>query len=125
MADDIQIRDFTPTRPIPKEGPKFKLYDEVFHCIPAPPGRWSASLVGQVNVADTIERVLVREELVEGQNAGEGDDTAVWKPTDDLERWNLLMDDPERPVDADTLIQIVVEIARKYAGNRPTQRSAR
>lgn len=111
---------------IPDEGPTFTLGKEEFHCLPMPPAEVMARVgAANINVAEWIEDVLVREVLASHPVGADDGVATVWEPTDDIDRWRALMADPKRPIPVQNVADIVMWLYKEYAGNRPTPRSAR
>lgn len=111
-------------KPIPKEGPTFELGGETFHCLPMPPGGVIARLDGSgMNVANWIRDCLLEHAEVTSHTE-EGGTTTVLEDVDDVERWNALMVDKDRPVPVQQLIDILSWLNEEY-GERPTRLSRR
>lgn len=107
-----RFKDFGDGGEVIYEPLSFKLYGEDFHCRPA--------LQGKV--------LLDMASSAEGDNSNPG---AVIKNffeqallPDSLERFNVLINDPDKIVTVDTLGQVVGWLVEEYS-NRPTQEPSR
>lgn len=115
-----------------KEGPEFELGGETFHCLPVPPGGATLRLVNAVMKDDRGRQVyhlpdidaFMREVLIEKRTIVGDDEVAVVEATDDVERWDKLLHDKERPIPIPVLGAVFMWLQAEYT-SRPTAASVR
>lgn len=103
-----RFKDFGGSDKVNSSPLSFKLYDEVFHCRPSLPGKVLLSLVAQSGddnsaLASTIEGFF---------------DICLLE--DSKEKFNALLNDPERVVTVETLGDITAWLVEEYS-TRPTK----
>lgn len=104
-----RFKDFGSDFGVTKEPIVFKVYDEEFTCRPSLPGRTLLRLVSTGSSEDPSEIAETIETFFE-----------VCLVEESKERFNALLEDPDKVVPVDTLADIAAWLVEEYSG-RPTE----
>lgn len=109
MTDKKRFKDFGAGSETNKEPLSFKLYDEEFECYPAMPGKVLLDFISRSNNDDNTAMATIINDFFQKILKAES-----------FERFNALLDDPERVVTVESLGEITAWLLEEYA-SRPTQ----
>lgn len=130
MAEHWNFDDDHPAVPV-EEGPSFTLGGETFRCLPALAGGTIPAIVAATRLDNRgknavsnpdllqfIEDCLIIEERLPDPTDDNPDQTRT-EVTDDVARWQALMADKRRPIQAQTVGDIATRLVEHYT-KRPT-----
>lgn len=105
-----KFKDFGSIDPKDLEPISFKLWNEEFECVPAVQGKVLLNLVSDTSADDPVKSAQTMNKFFEA---------ALKKES--LEKFNTLLEDPEKIVTVEVLGEIVGWLVEQYS-NRPTER---
>jgi hypothetical protein len=108
-----RFKDFGDDQNVVKEPLSFKLYGQDFHCHPALQGKALLDTVSKADAADPAAAARMIDEFFKKSLTDES-----------YERFNALLDDPEKIVTVETLSEIVAWLVEQYS-ERPTKEPER